>query len=66
MPIESVDGTPYEIRNRVTLCRSGVSINKPFCNGSHASINRKDGLYDFQKVETPVSGHLMVRQLQTV
>jgi CDGSH-type Zn-finger protein len=31
------DGTPYETRNRVTLCRCGASKNKPFCDGSHAS-----------------------------
>lgn len=42
--IESEDGTQYEVRNRVTLCRCGVSNNKPFCNGSHASIKFKDGL----------------------
>ncbi len=35
IPIESVDGKPYEIRNRVTLCRCGRSGNKPFCDGSH-------------------------------
>lgn len=45
--IESANGTPYEARNRVTLCRCGVSINKPFCNGSHASIKFKDGLVEF-------------------
>ena len=35
--IEIVDasGRPYEIRNRVTLCRCGASKNKPFCDGSH-------------------------------
>ena len=47
--IESADGTPYEVRNKVTLCRCGVSINKPFCNGSHASIKFKDGLVEFGK-----------------
>ena len=47
--IESADGTPYELRNKVTLCRCGVSINKPFCNGSHASIKFKDGLVEFGK-----------------
>ena len=36
--IESEGGAPYEVRNRVTLCRCGASSNKPFCNGSHASI----------------------------
>lgn len=44
--IESEDGTPYERRNRVTLCRCGASSNMPFCNGSHASIKFKDGLKD--------------------
>jgi len=35
IPVESADGTVYEIRNRVTLCRCGKSSNKPFCDGSH-------------------------------
>jgi hypothetical protein len=35
IPIEAEDGTTYEIRNRVTLCRCGKSSNKPFCDGSH-------------------------------
>jgi CDGSH-type Zn-finger protein len=35
IPIESADGTLYEIRNRVTLCGCGRSANKPFCDGSH-------------------------------
>ncbi len=42
--IESADGKAYEVRNRVTLCRCGASNNKPFCNGSHASIRFQDGL----------------------
>jgi CDGSH-type Zn-finger protein len=33
--IVAADGTPYERRNRVTLCRCGRSGNKPFCDGSH-------------------------------
>lgn len=33
--IESAGGRPYEVRNRVTLCRCGKSKNKPFCDGSH-------------------------------
>jgi CDGSH-type Zn-finger protein len=45
--IESPDGTPYEVRNRVALCRCGASVNKPFCNGSHASIRFRDGLVEF-------------------
>jgi CDGSH-type Zn-finger protein len=35
IPIISSDDTPYEIRNRVTLCRCGKSHNKPFCDSSH-------------------------------
>lgn len=35
IPIESADGTVYEVRNRVTLCRCGKSDNKPLCDGSH-------------------------------
>lgn len=37
----SADGKPYEMRNRVTLCRCGMSQNKPFCDGTHA-----DGFVD--------------------
>jgi CDGSH-type Zn-finger protein len=42
--VESEDGAAYEVRNRVTLCRCGASSNKPFCNGSHASVRFRDGL----------------------
>jgi CDGSH-type Zn-finger protein len=35
IPVISADGTPYEVRNRVTLCQCGKSENKPFCDGSH-------------------------------
>ncbi len=35
IPIESAEGFTYEIRNRVTLCRCGKSLNKPFCDGRH-------------------------------
>jgi len=41
--LESSDGTRYEIRNRVTLCRCGKSKNKPFCDGSHISVGFNDG-----------------------
>lgn len=42
--IQSADGSFYEIRNRVTLCRCGNSANKPFCDGTHASAHWQDGL----------------------
>jgi CDGSH-type Zn-finger protein len=35
IPIQSADGKIYRIRNRVTLCRCGKSLNKPFCDSSH-------------------------------
>ena len=35
IPVVSVDGKTYRIRNRVTLCRCGKSANKPFCDSSH-------------------------------
>jgi CDGSH-type Zn-finger protein len=37
IPVISVDGKTYEIRNRKTLCRCGRSDNKPYCDGSHAA-----------------------------
>lgn len=46
IPIESANGKRYEVRNRVTLCRCGASDNKPFCNGSHASMKFNDGLME--------------------
>jgi CDGSH-type Zn-finger protein len=42
IPVESEDGTPYEVRNRVTLCRCGRSRNKPFCDGSHKFVGFQD------------------------
>jgi CDGSH-type Zn-finger protein len=42
IPVVSEDGTPYEIRNRVALCRCGGSANKPFCDGTHASLHFSD------------------------
>lgn len=40
--IVAADGTTYEERNRVTLCRCGQSSNKPFCDGAHASVKFSD------------------------
>jgi CDGSH-type Zn-finger protein len=44
IPIFSGDGTAYEVRNRVALCRCGASRNKPFCDGSHVDAAFVDGL----------------------
>lgn len=40
--VVSADGSAYEVRNRVALCRCGASGNKPFCDGSHVSSGFKD------------------------
>ena len=42
--VQSASGDSYEVRNRQTLCRCGQSSNKPFCDGTHASMKFKDGL----------------------
>ena len=44
IPVFSADGTSYDVRNRQTLCRCGRSANKPFCDGTHADIDFRDGL----------------------
>jgi CDGSH-type Zn-finger protein len=36
--LTSADGYQYEVRNRMTVCRCGATKNKPFCDGSHATI----------------------------
>lgn len=40
--VERSDGQPIEIRNRMTLCRCGHSENKPFCDGTHHTIDFTD------------------------
>lgn len=42
IPVVSDDETPYEVRNRQTLCRCGQSRNKPFCDGSHKQYGFDD------------------------
>jgi len=41
--IEGADGQLYKIRNRVTLCRCGLSSNKPFCDTSHFNVQAMKG-----------------------
>jgi CDGSH-type Zn-finger protein len=38
IPVETVDGFTYEVRNRQLLCRCGASQNKPFCDGAHRRV----------------------------
>ncbi|HHU91026.1 MAG TPA: iron-binding protein, partial [Clostridiaceae bacterium] len=42
IPIESSDGSTYEVRNRVVLCRCGKSKNKPFCDATHLLVDYVD------------------------
>ena len=44
IPIKSADGKIYAGRNRVTLCRCGKSLNKPFCDSSHYPEQSKGGI----------------------
>lgn len=49
IPVKSAAGAYYELRNRQTLCRCGQSSNKPFCDGTHASMSFQDGLADYEQ-----------------
>jgi CDGSH-type Zn-finger protein len=40
----SADGAEYELRNRYTLCRCGLSRNLPFCDASHFMSSEMQGL----------------------
>jgi CDGSH-type Zn-finger protein len=44
VPVISTEGEPYEVRNRVTLCRCGASSNKPFCDSSHVDVGFDDSV----------------------
>lgn len=44
IPMRRENGDTYEIRNRVVVCRCGQSANKPYCDGTHASIKWQDRL----------------------
>jgi CDGSH-type Zn-finger protein len=54
IPVHDSNGEPYEVRNRVTLCRCGRSGNKPFCDGTHVSAGFKDESAPSEDSETPV------------
>jgi CDGSH-type Zn-finger protein len=49
IPVQSVEGKVYEVRNRVTLCRCGKSTNKPFCDSSHYPEEDREVIDDEQE-----------------
>lgn len=51
IPVKSSNGSFFEVRNRQALCRCGQSGNKPFCDGTHASMKFQDGLPNQPKEE---------------
>lgn len=52
IPVSRQSGATYEIRNRVVLCRCGASHNKPYCDGTHASVRFDDELEGVPEGET--------------
>ena len=40
--VRAADGTTYEGRGRMALCRCGASRNKPFCDDSHSEVGFRD------------------------
>ena len=54
IPLKSANGKYYEVRNRQTICRCGQSSNKPFCDGTHASMRFQDGLSKQPKADGKV------------
>jgi CDGSH-type Zn-finger protein len=54
--VRSADDHPYEVRNRVTLCRCGGSSNKPFCDGSHVRVGFREGSVAASVLSAPESG----------
>jgi CDGSH-type Zn-finger protein len=38
--VVDADGNPYDLtgRARISLCRCGGSVTKPFCDGTHSKI----------------------------
>jgi CDGSH-type Zn-finger protein len=42
VPVLRADGQPWEVRNRVMLCRCGESGHKPLCDGTHRTIDFRE------------------------
>lgn len=50
--IEREDGQGFETRNRNVLCRCGASGNKPYCDGTHASLRWRDEIENVRQTDT--------------
>lgn len=55
IPVNGPDGTQYEQRNRVTLCRCGASKNKPYCDSAHVAVHFQDHLQQCHRTEEELS-----------
>jgi CDGSH-type Zn-finger protein len=44
LQLVDADGNAYGLggRNSVTLCRCGASMNKPYCDGMHRTVEFRD------------------------
>ena len=52
--IVDVDGNEYDVsaKKRVSLCRCGASVTKPFCDGTHSKIGFQAAEAAVEKVES--------------
>ncbi len=60
--VERESGEQYEIRNRVVLCRCGASSNKPYCDGTHASVHWSDEMVQDPEGEELPDGELTIER----
>lgn len=61
--VERESGERYELRNRVVLCRCGASGNKPYCDGTHASVHWSDEMVHNPEGEELPDGELIIESV---
>lgn len=62
--LEGPDGAEIECKERVALCRCGLSAKKPYCDGTHAKegfASARDGEPKHDRVQTYESDDIEVR-----
>jgi len=52
----SADGTRYEVRNRMALCRCGRSEETPFCDAAHLTFDYLPEIATVEKPDADASG----------